>query len=485
MRISKDANINYLAKVINLSNINPVEGSDNLVTTVIDGNVVVINKSTANIGDKMIYFPAECAIAEWFLSENNLFKHKEKNKNPEKAGFFEDNGRVKCIKLRGQISSGFIIPFSVLGIEFDDSLLDKEFDTVGDKLLMWKYKISKRGSGEPNSNKVRKGKVISKVIDTQFRFHIDTPQLGKNVKMFDLDTMISITRKMHGTSGISSYVQCLKTVPWYVKFGEFMFNSWLLLVNAFTKNVNTFKLNETEYDYLYSSRRVVKNDKPKSESGFYNVDIWKYADDLIKERLIKGMTMYYEIVGYLPDGKMIQNNYSYGMKDPNKTGSFEYGVNYDIYVYRITVTNVDGKVVEFNSQMIKNYCKNVGLKTVVEYFRGTVRDFLSQEINEVVLTSGNDAKKIVRTLRYDREIMNVLDSLEALDENELIREKFLTKLTDKYLEKNALDCGKNVPDEGIVVRIETKDLDVYKFKSRRFLLAETEEINKGLENIEE
>lgn len=32
------------------------------------------------------------------------------NQNPEQSGFFEESGRVKCIKLRGIASEGFIMP---------------------------------------------------------------------------------------------------------------------------------------------------------------------------------------------------------------------------------------------------------------------------------------------------------------------------------------------------------------------------------------
>ena len=66
MKISKESNINYLAKIIRLNHINPVPNSDNLVMTTIDGNVIVMNKTGVNIGDVMVYFPAESRIRECY-----------------------------------------------------------------------------------------------------------------------------------------------------------------------------------------------------------------------------------------------------------------------------------------------------------------------------------------------------------------------------------------------------------------------------------
>lgn len=476
MKISKEANINYLAKVVRIDHINPVPNSDNLVMTTVDGNVIVMNKAGVNVGDIMVYFPAESRISEWYLSANNLFKDTELNHDKEKKGFFERNGRVRCIKLRGQISAGFLMPYSTLGVPFEESVLNTEFDTIHDKKIVAKYIIKTNEPQTPGAKKARKGKVTSKVIENQFRFHIDTPQLVKNIGRFTMDSVISITRKVHGTSGISAYVLCNKDNPWHSRFAAWTWNNvWNRMINIFAKEPWEFSLNNTKYDYLYSSRRVVKNDR--EDTGFYKVDIWKYADDVIKPKLLKGMTMYYEIVGYLPDGKMIQKDYPYGMKHPHRTNSYEYGVNFDIQVYRITMTTPDGAVIEWNTQMVNQYCERVGLKPVETYFKGTVREFLKSQVHSPLDVEYNGLMK-------DNDVANMIDVLESIEDYDTLKERFVNKLATTYLEHNALDCGKNVPDEGIVVRLEVFDLDVYKFKSRRFLLKETEELDSGEANIE-
>ena len=40
------------------------------------------------------------------------------------------------------------------------------------------------------------------------------------------------------------------------------------------------------------------------------VDIWNIAHEVIKPHLSKGLTVYYEIVGFLPTGGYIQKNLS-------------------------------------------------------------------------------------------------------------------------------------------------------------------------------
>ena len=86
-----------------------------------------------------VYFPTSCQINPNLLRFANLYRDKDKNANPEeKAGFFEENGRVKAIKLRGQVSEGFLLPFTVFNRFIEDSinlsletpLPGLEFDTV-------------------------------------------------------------------------------------------------------------------------------------------------------------------------------------------------------------------------------------------------------------------------------------------------------------------------------------------------------------------
>lgn len=55
------------------------------------------------------------------------------NQNPEQSGFFEESGRVKCIKLRGIASEGFIMPINSLISYINDNV---SFDYPMTQLMM-------------------------------------------------------------------------------------------------------------------------------------------------------------------------------------------------------------------------------------------------------------------------------------------------------------------------------------------------------------
>lgn len=107
-------NRNYAAKIVEIKDFinHPNPKCERLKCCTIDGYSIAVSIDT-NPGT-YIYFPIECAIDDRFLSANNLFRDKNKNFDKEQAGFFEDNCRVKIIKLQGYPSEGFITPITYL-----------------------------------------------------------------------------------------------------------------------------------------------------------------------------------------------------------------------------------------------------------------------------------------------------------------------------------------------------------------------------------
>ena len=108
LKIREDSK-NYTAQIIRLPVKQAVTGLDNLVECNYQGNSCLIGKDS-DPDILYIFFPAECQISHDFLNQNNLYRHSELNQDREKKGFFEDNRRVKSIKFKGVISTGFIIP---------------------------------------------------------------------------------------------------------------------------------------------------------------------------------------------------------------------------------------------------------------------------------------------------------------------------------------------------------------------------------------
>lgn len=138
-----------------------------------------------------------------------------------------------------------------------------EFDSVDGEILCRKYvpKTTYTPGQPKEGGKVRKKlNRVKKVIDTQFRFHYDTTLIKKCPSVIHPNDIISITAKVHGTSGISAYVLCERPKKWYEKVFEFLTRK---------------EIDDTRYDYLWSSRSVVKNPyyNETTGGGFYGVDV--------------------------------------------------------------------------------------------------------------------------------------------------------------------------------------------------------------------
>lgn len=443
-------NRNYAAKIVEIKDFinHPNPKCERLKCCTIDGYSIAVSIDT-NPGT-YIYFPIECAIDDRFLSANNLFRDKNKNFDKERAGFFEDNCRVKIIKLQGYPSEGFITPITYLYnwltlIGKKSEIVHKvapgtEFDSVDGEIICRKYvpKVAYTLGQPREGGKIKRNlKKVKKVIDTQFRFHYDTTLIKKCPSAVHPNDLISITSKVHGTSGISAYVLCKQELNWKQKIAR-----WLTR-EEFDK-----------YDYLYSSRSVIKNQyyNRNVQGGFYGVDVWKYADDIVRPCLSKGMTAYYEIIGFLPNGGYIQKNYDYGFLPPVGDEKYEYGKHFGVQIYRVTITNVDGKVHEFSAREVQLWCKMVGLNPVEEFYYG-----------------------------YAKDLYPDLAPSDHWNEN------FLARLANEkkfYMECNSPICDNKVPHEGIVIKIENMKSEAFKLKCFKFLDGEGKALDKGEVDIE-
>ena len=469
---SKNANVNYLAKVVRIENFKPHTDPEvtRLKCCIIDGfNIICGIDSEPGL---YIYFPTACCINPDFLRYANLYKHKELNNDPEQSGMFEDNGRVKAIRLRGELSEGFILPavifenyiVSVTNINYEAEE-GIEFDSVeheGKTFWINKKYIPKntRTPGLPGSKNARgkQPKGLDRLIENQFRFHYDTTLIKKCPNVIKPNDLISITEKVHGTSTIHARVLCKQPLNWKQKIAR-----WLT-----GEEFNT-------YDYLYSSRSVVKNRHYNKNvtAGYYGVDVWAEADKIIRPYLIKGMTIYAEIIGFLPNGGYIQKDYDYGCEVPSTTNKFPdgasrsyyitntdgthtkyiHGTHFKILVYRITMTNVDGIVHEFSAKEVQQYCDYVGLTPVTQYYYGLAKD-LYPELNEAEHWSENFISKLANDKRF-------------------------------YMEMNSPTCNNKVPHEGVVIKVENMKSEAFKLKCFAFLDKEGKSLDKGESNIED
>lgn len=453
---SKNANVNYLAKVVEIKDFTPHVNPEvtRLKCAHVDGYTIIVGIDEQP--GKFVYFPTSSTINPQFLSYANLYRHAEKNTDAEKTGMFEDNGRVKAIRLKGQVSEGFLLPLQTLcnfvvdstNIAFteDDCKAGTEFDEVEHKgKSFWiskKYVVEHKSNGSGGKGRYdKKAKYFDKVIEDQFRFHYTTVIVRKDPTAVSPEDTIQLTHKWHGTSAIFAYVLCKHPLTFKEKIAK-----WLT-GEQFNK-----------YDYLYASRSVVKNSKiggNKNGGGFYGEenDVWGEAFKYIQPYLIKGMTIYAEIVGFLPNGGYIQKNYDYGCVPPSSGEDYTYGKHYKIMVYRITLTNVDGIAHEFSTQEVQQWCKNNGLTPVIQCYYGKAKD-LYPDLD----VSNHWNENFIETLAND--------------------ERF-------YMEKNSPDCVNKVPHEGLVIKKDDMIARAWKLKCFAFLNKEQKELDAGEENIED
>lgn len=438
---SQGHNENYLCKIIEVKGLELVPGLDNLVRLTVDRRPILTSKNTTE-GTIALYFPSGSALNAEYLSKNNEFRA-DTGYNADrlhKGGFFEEKGRVKPVKFKGNMSDGYIAPIESLECIIGDKYLKlkdhigEEFDAIGDFILLKKYVVQQQ-KGEPGTPKDRNNpakKYGSKVIDKQFKFHYDTSHLDKNLHRLEPEDLISISWKLHGTSFISSKVLCKREPVWHERIYR-----WFRKV--FGYGTTTF----TEFDNLYASRKVIKNEylNPNAQH-YYGEDIYKTVNDQLKDKLFTGETIYGEIVGFTESGKAIQGKYDYGC------GPKEYKA----YVYRITYTGDDGNVVDVPYALMAERCKELDATPVPLIFQGRARDLF--EIN----TS------------------NV----------ELWREAFYTQLKLTYVKgQDSIFCNNKVPEEGIVIRREGIAPFALKLVSDAYKLGESKAKDEGIADMEE
>lgn len=432
-------NPNYLASVVKLQGVRKHANADRLQNVSLFGNNVITGMD-AKDGDLYVYFPLESAISKEFLSYTDSFRDATLNANSSKKGMFEPHGRVRCARIRGEKSEGYIVHVSQLEsfakdvlnqkIEITEKYVGSDFDLFFDHSICKKY-IPKgmRVSGEGGKKKTKGNvkKYVSKLVENQFHFHPSTEQLKRNVDKINPEDTIYITEKYHGTSFVVANVLVKKKLSLLDKIGKFL-------------GLNVV---ETEYGMLYSSRSVLKNvamDDDKENNHFYDSDVWKIVADKLYPHLKKGYSAYGEIVGYTPTGSMIQRDYDYGCPP----GSLDY------LVYRMTYTNSDGDVFELSPAQMTDYCSRYGLKTPLLHYSGKAKDLYPE-----------------------------------LSTEEHWHENFLNNLIRDYLEKKCSFCRNDVWAEGIVLRKDVPNQwEVFKLKSFNFLNAESIQLDSGEMDIE-
>lgn len=422
MKIEKPENSNYAATIVSLPNIRfNLQGLDNLEGVNIFGFQVIVSKDTpADLG---VFFPAEAQLSDEYCYNNNLYRHADKNVSPDEKGYLEDNRRIRAIKFKGNTSNGFFMPLSSLtytGIDVNLLKEGDEFDTLNGHEICRKYVVARNPMKQPQM--VDRGFVRA---DKKFMpEHIDTENFFKNYDKIDPTKEVIITQKIHGTS-----IRIANTMVNHKKSVVETVAAW------FGANISKY-----EYAYLYGSRKVIKDANNPNQNHYYETDIWtnegKKLDGLLPENYI----VYAELVGWTPDGKPIQKNYTYGLPQ----GTCE------LYVYRICIINEKGLTTDLSWDQVVEFCDKNRLKHVAELWRGKMSSLIQDDF------------KLVK---------NFLD---------------VRYFDGTYGLRNTLWLGENkdIVDEGICIRADDLTPKILKAKSPKFLEHETALLDLGEEDLE-
>ena len=393
----------YKAYITALTNVRKHPNADRLLLADVFGNTVCVSTDYYE-GQVGVYFPTDGQLSTEFAERNNLLRYKDAAGN-NCGGYMDPTKRnVTAIRLRGEKSDGIFLPLSALDYCFAHGDASTEL-FVGDVIegtvngydICQKYipRSNARRGHVTEGNKTRKKKVA---VAPLFAEHADTEQLAYNLGAFKTGDEIEITLKCHGTSQRTGYLPVFKRY-------KRTFMDWLCRRQG--KPVY-------EWGYVSGTRRVVLDNY---EGGFYgNNEFREQHSKMFEGKLWKGETVYYEVVGFTTSGQPIMASasnkklndkafikqygeetvFSYGCTPNGKktmygrddNGAFEMECDHpqsDVYVYRMTMTNEDGDVVEYTPDFMRYRCEQMGVKTVPVFFKGIIPD-----TEEVMYVDRND-----------------------------------------------------------------------------------------------
>ncbi len=117
-----------------VSDVRPIEGADNIELCVLDGWQVVTKKGDFQPQDDCIYFEIDAAFKAESLIGRSLDPARLTNIYTDDGQQFQ-GFRIRTIKLRGQISQGYILPLSY----FDGVNVDLQADDLAPQLEVYKF----------------------------------------------------------------------------------------------------------------------------------------------------------------------------------------------------------------------------------------------------------------------------------------------------------------------------------------------------------
>ena len=365
----------HVGYIVQIKELQKHPNADRLQIAIIFGASVIVDLKT-KVGDLGVYFPIDLQLSEEYCRENDLVRRKDENGNAA-GGYLDPNKRnIRAMRFRGSPSEGLFMPLETLKYTGQTKFeVGEKISIINGHEICRKYipRNSYKSSTPKAGNKTRKKRVP---LAPLFAEHADTEQLVYNLDSFYKGDLIEITLKMHGTSGRTGYLPKLKKMK-------------RSLLDIILRREGTPIY---DWGYVTGTRRVVLND---FDGGFYGDNSFREKHAKFFEgKLNKGETVYYEIVGFLDSGAPIMPSVANSKisdkafsKKYGPTTTFSYGCasktfydqannkeipQSDCYVYRMTMTNEDGDVVEYTPDYMRYRCEQMGAKCVPFLWKGII-----------------------------------------------------------------------------------------------------------------
>lgn len=340
--------------------VRPHPNADRLQIGDVLGNQVIVGKDTLD-GELGIYFPADGQLSVEFATANDLVRRKNED-GTYSGGMFDNNRRVRAMNLRGVKSDGFWCPMSYLdnvvnnqaakySSPHGDSFLIVPSLNEGDTLTSY-VGVTICGKYETPATiraKAQKQATSAKKLEN-FPEHVDSEQFRYAKNEIPSGALITITEKLHGTSGRYGHVRVARELSWLEKIAKLF----------------GVKVQDTEHKYVIGTRRTVLKDNDTGTSF--------YGDESFRRNAVHGITLdegeiiYFELVGYTTTGNLImaeQDTAKLGKEFVKQYGprmQYTYGCVLNeckLFVYRITKHGV-----EYSWSQVQKRCKELGLTTV-------------------------------------------------------------------------------------------------------------------------
>jgi hypothetical protein len=108
-----------------------------------------------------------------------------------------------------------------------------------------------------------------------------------------------------------------------------------------------------------AARKVIKDVNNPNQNHFYGSDLWSEEGKKLEGTIPEGFLLYGELIGW-SGSSPLQKHYTYQV--PEQTA--------DLYIYRVAFVNPVGYICDLSWDATVEFCRDRGLKTVPELWRG-------------------------------------------------------------------------------------------------------------------